>query len=289
MSIEDLFGFRSLLLVALIFIPLEHLLPAHGGRKLPRAGTVTDLAHVVISGFFIRVGLMGLIVIAVQAGTLAVPGAVRDGIASWPLLVQVVVATVIADLGFYVAHRIMHAVPALWHFHAVHHSSEQLDWLAASRVHPVDQVFTKGLSLGPVFVLGFSDTALAITGVIYFWQSVVVHANVRLPVGPLRWIIATPEFHHWHHANHPEAYDKNFSGQLPLWDIVFGTAHMPGGMPTRYGVDDPIPLGYASQIAYPFRKLFAALSTRKPDSNTSHGTAAPSGPPAEQRADSVTE
>ena len=66
--------------------------------------------------------------------------------------------------------------------------------------------------------------------------------------------MASPEFHHWHHANQREAYDRNFSGQLPLWDIVFGTLHMPRGrMPERYGTDDPVPPTYMGQLAYPLR------------------------------------
>ena len=120
-------------------------------------------------------------------------------------------------------------------------------------MHPVDQIITKGVSLLPVFALGFSGVSIAIFGLIYSWHSILLHANVRIKIGPLRWLIASPEFHHWHHANQREAYDKNFAGQLSVLDVVFRTAYMPKGkMPSKYGADDPVPHTYLSQLMYPF-------------------------------------
>ena len=127
-------------------------------------------------------------------------------------------------------------------FMQIHHSIEELDWMAAARVHPVDQIMTKGFSLLPVFSLGFSEVAIGISLMIYGWQSVLVHSNLRIKFGPLRWVLASPEFHHWHHSKDLEARDKNFAGQLPLFDILFGTLYMPRGrMPERYGIDEQIP------------------------------------------------
>ncbi len=183
-----------------------------------------------------------------------VPDTWQETLRNLPIWVQLPLVIVVSDLGFYLSHRLMHAHPALWKFHAVHHSSEELDWLASFRVHPVDQVLVKGSALLPIFVLGFSEAAIVLSYFLYQWHALLLHSNVRLPLGPLRWIIATPEFHHWHHANERDVWDKNFSGQLPLWDILFGTAHMPGKMPEVYGVDDKVPEGYLGQLAYPFLK-----------------------------------
>lgn len=274
----DLFDFRSFLLVALVFFPLEYLLPIHEGRKLARSGWLTDVLHFFFSGIFIRIGLLVVILLSVQLGSMAIPADFRAMIGALPVVVQVVAATVIADLGFYLAHRLMHAVPWLWNFHAVHHSSEQLDWLAAYRVHPVDQILVKGASLVPMFVLGFSDMAIGIAAVIYQWQALIIHSNVRVGLGPLKWLIATPEFHHWHHANQIEAHDKNFAGQLPFWDVLFGTAHMPGRMPQKYGVDEAMPHQYVQQLAYPFAMLTkAGAPTHRTDEAVGATTAAEPG------------
>jgi sterol desaturase/sphingolipid hydroxylase (fatty acid hydroxylase superfamily) len=157
----------------------------------------------------------------------------------------------IADVGFYLAYRAFHAVPFLWKFHAIHHSIKELDWLAAHRVHPLDQILTSALSYLPLFALGFSAPAIIIQVITYQWQSHLIHSNTRLGFGPLRWIFASPQFHHWHHANERAAYDTNFSAQLTLMDALAGTLRMPKSMPTKYGVDDPVPDLYHQQLVYP--------------------------------------
>ena len=245
---------RSLLLFALVFVPLEFLLPIHQKAKVMRRGWVTDVIHFFLSGILIRLGLFLLILAGMRLGMMIVPGSFQDTIRDWPIWVQLPLAVVIADLGFYLSHRLMHMSPRLWKFHAVHHSSEELDWLASFRVHPVDQVLVKGTSLTPLFVLGFSEVAITMASLFYLWHALLLHSNVKVSLGPLRWLFATPEFHHWHHANEREAWDKNFAGQLALWDIIFGTAHMPGRMPETYGVDDDVPEGYLGQLVYPFQK-----------------------------------
>jgi sterol desaturase/sphingolipid hydroxylase (fatty acid hydroxylase superfamily) len=199
-----------------------------------------------------------MVVFIVGVGVLAhwlVPEGLRAAVAAQPIWLQLTEALVIADLGFYITHRTFHTIPWLWKFHAIHHSIEEMDWLAAGRVHPVDQVLTKGMSLLPLFALGFSEAAIGIHALIYHWQAYLIHANVRISFGPLRWLIASPEFHHWHHGNHPEAYNKNYAGQLAFLDKLFGTMHMPEGqMPAKYGVDEPVPQQYFLDLIYPFRR-----------------------------------
>ena len=90
-------------------------------------------------------------------------------------------------------------------------------------------------------------------------QAIFIHANVRLRFGPLRWLIATPEYHHWHHASDPMAYNSNFAGEFPWIDLVFGTLYLPVGQkPTAYGVDEPAPERYLDQLAWPLRRPLAA-------------------------------
>jgi sterol desaturase/sphingolipid hydroxylase (fatty acid hydroxylase superfamily) len=87
------------------------------------------------------------------------------------------------------------------------------------------------------------------------------HANVRVRFGPLRWVVGGPEFHHWHHAAQPSAYNRNFAAQVPLIDLVFGTLYMPKGQtPDRYGVDEQVPGSYLGQLLYPLRRRPATSS-----------------------------
>jgi len=261
-------NYTALIILACIFIPLERLFPQHRGQPILRKGWLSDLVYLLVNGWIVR--FMTLAVIAgVMAGFgMATGGESLTGADHWPLAVQVVAVTVVADLGYYTAHRLSHHVPFLWRFHSVHHSSEQLDWLATYRVHFIDQTFTNCLSLLPVFFLGFSVQAVAIFALIYQAQAMLIHSNVRLRFGPLKWVFASPEYHHWHHANRREAYDRNFAAQLSIIDLLAGTMFLPRGQhPDRYGVDDPVPPQFHQQLLYPFR---AAPAARAPAEDMPH-------------------
>jgi lathosterol oxidase len=141
----------------------------------------------------------------------------------------------------------------MWRFHAIHHSSRELDWLAGSRLHLVDIVVTRAVTFLPLFVLGFSELAILLYVVGVSFQAVWVHANLRFRYGALRWAFTTPEFHHWHHAAAPA--DRNFAVHLPLLDHFFGTAHVPDRWPERYGIEgDSVPEGWPAQFVAPFKR-----------------------------------
>jgi len=247
-----LLGLRDALLAAPLFIGLERALPKKRGQKLLRPDWINDAAYLVFNRWFISFGT-ALLLLPILTYPL-VPASVRAAVGAQSEWLQVLEIVVLADFFFYIAHRAFHTVPWLWRFHAVHHSIEHMDWLAGSRVHPIDQILTKGGAFVPCIVLGFSNEALATYATLYFLHSVLLHSNVRIGLGPLRWLIAAPQFHHWHHSREPEAWNKNFAGQIALFDVLFGTAYMPFGQWTKaYGIDDPVPHTYVNQLAYPFR------------------------------------
>ena len=242
--------FQSYLIIALIFIQLELFFPLRPAQKKFRRHWSNDLAFFLINGVIIPLGLVAVIGGMMALFRLTVPPAVAAAVQSQPLWVQVPEVLLAADIGFYLAHRAFHAVPFLWKFHSIHHSIEEMDWLAAYRVHPLDQILTKSASFLPVYALGFSDSAILLFALIYKWQSVAIHSNSRITLGPLKWVLASPQFHHWHHAKEP--LNKNFAGQLPFLDALGGTLFMPAQMPSSYGTDDPVPVRYDRQILYPF-------------------------------------
>ena len=247
------FDLKFFALLALIFVPLELLFPLHR-RPTLRKHWWNDLLFLFGNVIPITFGTVFLAIIMTELARRWVPHAVVAAVQSQPLWLQAVEVIVAADIGFYLAHRAFHAVPFLWRFHAVHHSIEELDWLAAFRVHPLDQILTKSASFLPIAVFGFSDGAVFAFALIYKWHSVAIHSNSRIGLGPLKWIFATPQFHHWHHANEPAALDKNFAGQLSFLDWIGRTQHMPDAMPARYGTDTPVPTYYHQQLIAPFRR-----------------------------------
>jgi sterol desaturase/sphingolipid hydroxylase (fatty acid hydroxylase superfamily) len=88
------------------------------------------------------------------------------------------------------------------------------------------------------------------------FHAVFIHANVRFDLRALDWIVVTPRYHHWHHAAHAEAVDRNFAVHLPLIDWVFGTPYLPADRwPDVYGIaGNPVPEGYLPQLVYPLRR-----------------------------------
>lgn len=244
-----LFGAGAVLLV------LERLLPLHPGQKSLRPGWKVDILHVFLSGTLIRLGTTLTVLAASVFAISVVPASIRDAVRAQPDWLEFLELLVLSDLCFYAAHRMCHAVPLLWRFHAVHHSSEHLDWLATYRVHPVDQIFNATIIALPAIVLGFSPIPLLIYALIYRVHAPLLHSNLRFDIGPLGVLVTSPRFHHWHHADQVEAYDRNFAGQLSIIDRLFGTHHAPGerSLPTDYGVGGAVPETYVGQLVQPFR------------------------------------
>jgi sterol desaturase/sphingolipid hydroxylase (fatty acid hydroxylase superfamily) len=253
---------RSRLLVgiavlAALFVLLERALPLHP-RKVLRPGWRTDLVHLVANNLLSTMLLLVALITVGVALRLMVPLGWRLAVAGQPHGLQFAEAFLLASVFGYWAHRASHTVPWLWRFHRVHHSSERLDWLAAGRLHPVDQAFQRSCIVLPLFAIGFSRATFGGYLAFVTLQAIFIHANVRVRFGPLRWLIATPEFHHWHHASDPLAYNSNFAGEFPWIDLAFGTLHLPvGRMPTAYGTDEPAPERYFAQLAWPLRRPVA--------------------------------
>jgi len=241
---------QKFLIAMAIFIPLEHLLPIHN-HKIFRKGWKTDVSYALGVTFLTGFGIVVTIVFAVMAIRPLIPVVFREWVAELPLVLQVLAIMVIADIGYYWIHRMHHEIPYLWNFHAVHHSIENMDWLAAHRVHPLDQILTRGVSLILPYSMGFTTTSLAVWAFIFMWHSLLKHSNVKVPLGPFRWLFASPVYHHWHHANIRRAFDKNYAGQLPILDIIFGTAIMDREPPDKYGTDSPVSDNVARQLIDP--------------------------------------
>jgi len=244
----------ELLVLGLVFVPLERIF-ALRDQRIFRPGWQTDLKHFFVSHAGVQLLSFASMIPAQAAFAWALQLDFQKSIAAQPVALQFAEILFTVDFMTYWVHRAFHNTPWLWNFHAIHHSSRQLDWLAGSRMHIVDVLVTRAAAFIPVFVLGFAPAALYAYLVFVSFHAVYIHANVRWRWPGLRWVIATPEFHHWHHTSDEEGLDKNFAGFLPLWDVVFGTAHQPEHWPKNYGtVKFQPPESYLGQLAYPFRR-----------------------------------
>jgi sterol desaturase/sphingolipid hydroxylase (fatty acid hydroxylase superfamily) len=243
-------GVVGVAVLFVLFVPLEKLF-AFRPQKVFRRGFLTDMTHLLVNNILIAIGLLVAVVVAMipffWVRQLDIAGAL-------PAPAATVLAVLVVMVGQYWAHRLTHQVPLLWRFHSVHHSIENMDWLASARLHPLDQVLTHGAVVVPLYLLGFNGAVFG--GVVVFFTLLALfqHANVRLRFPVVRWVINTPEWHHWHHALDAEAINTNYG--IPVVDKLFGTAYMPKDKrPSGFGTPDPVPpVGYLQQLAYPFTK-----------------------------------
>jgi sterol desaturase/sphingolipid hydroxylase (fatty acid hydroxylase superfamily) len=244
----------DLLILTLVFVPLERLFALRREQKVLRKEFGTDLAYFFASHLLVQVTVLLTLTPAALFFSWAVSSKFQAAVSAQPLGLQLIQAVFLADLFQYTIHRIFHVVPWLWRFHSIHHSSRELDWLAGSRLHIVDVLVTRAFSFIPLFLMGFSEATMLAYVVLVSFQAVLIHANVRFRFGWLRWLVTTPEFHHWHHSAEPEAVNRNFAVHLPLIDHLFATAYMPDKWPSEYGIsDNPVPDGWFAQLLYPFR------------------------------------
>jgi len=246
----------NLIVYSLVFVPLERLFARLPDQGVFRRGWRTDLAYFFVSSLFVQVLTILTMKPAMVFFDWAVNAQVQAWVRQWPAAAQFVALLAVADFTQYWVHRAFHAIPLLWRFHAVHHSADQMDWLAGSRLHLVDIAVTRGLTYVPIYVLGFADGPLFAYLVVVSVQATFIHANVDFDFGPVKWLLATPQFHHWHHAAEAEAVDKNFAVHLPLLDAVFGTMYLPSRWPSAYGIGEGArpPSGWVRQFVWPLRR-----------------------------------
>lgn len=245
----------DMLLMTLIFSPIEVLWPAYPKQKVLRKEWLLDIVYFLATHLPIQVTSFLILLPATQlTAYLGIPGIVEAvGRLSW--LLQILLAIFVADLCEYFIHRMFHKVPFMWHFHAIHHSSKALDWIAGSRAHIVEDVVVRGFMLVPMMFIFPHNIIVAYL----FWVAIHAtwaHCNFRPTIKWLEPYLVQPRFHHWHHTSQKDAIDKNFAIHFPWIDKMFGTYYFPKeGWPETYGLDNEVlPSGFWAQTFYPFRQ-----------------------------------
>lgn len=246
----------DLVLMAVLFINIELFFRLKPQQGILRRGWRVDLAHYVANHLFNGLIVVLLFIPAEALERVIAIKPVQSFVGNLNTWLQVFLLILLTDLAQYWIHRAFHQVPLLWRFHRIHHSAKAMDWLAGSRLHIVDVVVTRSLSLVPMVLLGFSNTAINFYLPILALQSVFIHSNLRFEFAALQKIISTPKYHHWHHTLDVGCRDKNFSVSVPLWDLLFGTYYSPKGeWPKQYGITGKqIEPNYLAHLLAPFSK-----------------------------------
>jgi sterol desaturase/sphingolipid hydroxylase (fatty acid hydroxylase superfamily) len=191
-----------------------------------------------------------------------------------PVAVKCIITYVLIDFVSYVSHWIRHRVDWLWLFHAIHHSQEAMNPLTNLRSHPVDQIAHRVIHIIPAFILGGEPEFWFWFGGIDNLWGYFVHSDLRVNLGPLKYLIVTPQYHRIHHSIERRHWNKNFSDRLVIWDYLFRTRYA--------GADDEYPdTGIAGYLAcntsyhprqvfrdfidhmlYPFQIIFRSMHAR---------------------------
>lgn len=252
----DFFVLR-LLFTGFLFIPLETIFPHRAEQGIFRYEWREDLFYYLVSSMMVQVLTWLSFMPAQTLFNLTSWTAFRAWVAALPFLVQLVAIMFLTDLVQYWVHRLFHRIPALWRFHAVHHSAQNMDWMAGARMHFLEILVLRGTTVFPMILLGFSQGAVNTYVLVVYLFATFAHSNLGWRLGFMEKYLVTPRFHHWHHGIEKEAIDVNFAIHFPLFDKVFGTHHMPedGRWPSGYGIGGhPVPKGYWQQFLHPFRR-----------------------------------
>lgn len=244
-----------LALLSAVFVPLERWFGMRAHR-VPRKELRHNLVYYFISSLVPVVLLSAPIALLAALVQPLVPQALRLVVEDLPASARIALAFVVAEAGFYWGHRLSHEIPWLWRFHAVHHSTKQMYFMANTRSHPVDMVFTRLVGVTPLLLLGLAGpnaagsampALLLVLGT--FW-GFFIHADLRWRLGPLEWLVTTPAFHHWHHSRR-EHINRNYASTLPFLDRLFGTHYLPPHWPAEYGTESPQAGTLAGQLLGP--------------------------------------
>ena len=151
-----------------------------------------------------------------------------------PSAVKIIIGLFMVDFVLYWIHRAQHYYTFMWRTHAWHHSIEQMYWFAGFRtsffhsfIYNIPQVVipVTFLHLTPAEAgIGYSIGLL-----IQFWE----HTNWNANIGPLAWLLVTPDYHRVHHSATTHR-GMNLAPTFRIWDRLFGTYVDPAAMPEKY-------------------------------------------------------
>lgn len=182
-------------------------------------------------------------------------------ISSFPQWAQLLIFFIATDFIQWFTHVLLHRFNALWEFHKVHHSVEEMGFAAHLRYHWMENVFYTPMKYIMVMFLGGFTPEQAY---IVFYFAIAIghfnHANVRFDYGPMKYILNNPKMHIWHHAlNLPNKRRKgvNFGISLSFWDYLFKTNYIPSsGKDITLGFEhlNKFPKTFFAQLVHGFKR-----------------------------------
>ena len=212
----------------------------------------------------VQVLLTAFVLTAAVTATAAVVPLASPGLmtlAGLPTAAQIIVGIVVLDFAYgYVAHRAMHASPALWKFHRVHHSDAFVDVTTSYRTHPVEVAWRHLWLFATAWTFGIPAAAIVAFRVLSAVNGILEHANVRVRPAldaAISWLWVTPNMHKVHHSRVQAETDSNYGNLLTLHDRLLGTfVSTRRALSVAYGLDDVGPTearSFGAMLTMPWR------------------------------------
>lgn len=259
--------FYWLIGISLVFFLMEVIIPWRKNQKVIRQDFWLDAFYMFFNFFlFSLVGYYAISNVFVEGFndflryTFGLKNIIAFQIDQWPIFAQLLILFIMRDFIHWNVHRLLHSVPFLWEFHKVHHSVKEMGFAAHLRFHWMETVVYRTIEYVPLGMIGFGIQEFFLVHMLATTIGHFNHSNIRVPLGPLRFLINNPQMHILHHARKlpdQHRYGVNFGISLSLWDYLFGTAYTEkneGDVLLGFEGDDQFPKGFWKQATYGFKK-----------------------------------
>lgn len=236
--------------IALSFT-VERLIPYETSWNGEQADSRRDRIHAAVNETLLLVSVAAIPLLS------AIVPAPDLWPASWPFVMQVLFAILVADFGITVVHLASHKIGVLWRFHAVHHSITRFYGLNGLMKHPLHQTVEMAAGVMPLVLIGLPIQVAAALALATAVQLLLQHSNADYRVGPARYLLALNAGHRFHHLKWAGVGDVNFGLFTLIWDHLFRTYSYD---PARVFTSDQLgmaakpdfPVDYLDQLTYPF-------------------------------------
>ncbi|MCX2746066.1 sterol desaturase family protein [Mangrovivirga sp. M17] len=252
--------------ISLFFFVLEAYKPWNKNQKLFRKDFWLDFFYMFFNFF-----LFSLIIYNAASdvvvnffndilASVGIKNVVAFEVMTWPMWAHLLLGFLVRDFVQWNVHRLLHTVPALWEFHKVHHSVEEMGFAAHLRYHWMETVVYRTIEYIPLALIGIGLRDFFIIHIFTLAVGHFNHSNIKVNLGPVRYILNNPQMHIWHHAmNLPKErrFGVNYGITLSLWDYLFKTDYIPyegKGIKLGFNGIKSFPKSFTNQILYGFRK-----------------------------------
>jgi sterol desaturase/sphingolipid hydroxylase (fatty acid hydroxylase superfamily) len=255
--------FYWLIGISMAFMVLEIVIPWRKSQKVFRQDFWLDTFYMFFNFFlFSLVGYYAISNVFVKAfndflmHVFGVKNIIAIHIEQWPEIAQLLLLFVLRDFIHWNVHRLLHRVPFLWEFHKVHHSVKEMGFASHLRFHWMETVVYRTIEYIPLGMIGFGIQEFFLVHLIAIIIGHYNHSNIRIPLGPLKYVINNPQMHTFHHARilpEKHRYGVNFGISLSLWDYLFRTSYTEkSGEDVLLGFegDDEFPRSFKGQVFY---------------------------------------